>query len=230
MDAQKVSKRIIDKIQKCVALGQSPNENEAHLAMEQAHRLLVKYNLTMDDIIDTSKSIGSIIIDQGKRQVVWKQNLFSGLSYNNYCQPLITRIGSGYTYSVIGKEYNAIIVSMMYEYIIQAITKLSTKYDGNRKQKNSYRMGLSVGVVSRIEQLRQQEQEQGLDVEGEFTTALVVRNLYDKEHAEITEWLNKAYNGLQTKRIKHNGTIDGFSFMQGRIDSEKINLNKQIGQ
>ena len=41
---------IISKIQKCFALAESPNENEAAVAADMAQRLLDKYNLTMVDL------------------------------------------------------------------------------------------------------------------------------------------------------------------------------------
>ena len=41
---------IIKKIQKCFALAESPNENEAAVAADMAQRLLDKYNLTMVDL------------------------------------------------------------------------------------------------------------------------------------------------------------------------------------
>lgn len=42
--------KIIDKIQKLLALATSPNEHEASLAAEKAHELLIKHNLDLQEI------------------------------------------------------------------------------------------------------------------------------------------------------------------------------------
>lgn len=42
--------RIIQKIKHCLALGQSANENEAALALKQAHAMMSKHNISMSDI------------------------------------------------------------------------------------------------------------------------------------------------------------------------------------
>lgn len=49
MDTQ-LKDKLIQKIQKLIALSASPNEAEAALASERVKELLVKYNLSQTDI------------------------------------------------------------------------------------------------------------------------------------------------------------------------------------
>lgn len=42
--------RIIEKIKRCLALSKSSNENEAAMALRQAHAMMAKYQISMNDI------------------------------------------------------------------------------------------------------------------------------------------------------------------------------------
>ena len=45
-----VNQRILEKIKRCLALSKSSNENEAATALRQAHAMMEKYNVGIDDI------------------------------------------------------------------------------------------------------------------------------------------------------------------------------------
>lgn len=47
--------KIIDKIKKCLALGNSPNANEASVAKRQAKMLMLKHGISMDEVFSSPK-------------------------------------------------------------------------------------------------------------------------------------------------------------------------------
>ena len=72
------------KIKKLFQLSNSPNENEAALALERAQKLMEEYNLTMSEVEGVKDAGSNDIIDEkynekAKRFKKWETVLFGGV-------------------------------------------------------------------------------------------------------------------------------------------------------
>lgn len=235
---EKIRQSITEKIQKCLALGQSPNENEAKLAVENANKLLLKYNLTLADITineDGEVEIGENIAGEGNRASLWKTNLLTAIAENNYCKLLMRRWRGSkhrsgrYAYVLIGKEHNILTVKSMNEYLVEAVDKLSRKFSGRgARAKNSYKVGMTHGLADRMLEIRKNSEKQGVDIDGTHTTALVVKNLHDKELNAINKWLDNKYGRTLKSSSTSKSNVDPGAYFSGINDSKNVSLNKQI--
>jgi hypothetical protein len=232
---------IIDKIKKLLALSKSSNENEAILAYQRAQELLIKYNISLDDI-QVDIDIKEEIVWTGDELEEWKFTLYSIIAYCNYCQ-LLLRIfnNKSYNYTLVGKIHNIIIVKEMYQYLINTIEKISnekivllnTHHEKNglmltSKACESIKIGIVKGLSNRLLHQKQQMEKNGIkkDYSTEPTTAIIISNLYNQEDEKITQYLKSKYDTL--KQVAP--TLDNIPqfVAEGEKESKKIRLNKQI--
>lgn len=84
--------KVIDKVRKLLALGSSPNENEAAAAVAKAQELLAAYDLSMESIQDlkadkrTAVTKGAAVVSttEGKPDG-WKADLFEAIASTSDC-------------------------------------------------------------------------------------------------------------------------------------------------
>lgn len=113
---------LIGKIQKLMAMEGSTNANEAAVASAKVSELLMRYNLTMDQVeqaLPADKHQGveeqAFFIDPDKEHNIssrheWEINLVSTLANNNMCRALFTKS----KFYLIGKPHNIEVVKFLY--------------------------------------------------------------------------------------------------------------------
>ena len=177
-----VSKNIIEKIQKLLALGgNNPNENEATNATRMAMDLLAKYNLSMSEIVATEQEdVSHEDFKPGGRSFpTWKTILLHAICKSHFCN-LILRPGTG-TYIIVGKETNRETAKMMFTYLCNVIDFETKDYlksnNFDRSQGKTYGNEFRNGMVKRLEQ-RFVEKQQEI-VREQQGNALIVVNPYD---------------------------------------------------
>lgn len=237
-----VSAEIIEKIQKLLALGQSPNENEAKLAVSRAQELLLKYNLKMSEVTNdgTTIPVEEQVVDQMGHIANWKLNLLNSIAPHNFCTVLLRTEtkGSNVRYCLIGKTYNIDIVNSMYQYLIDAIERLArtevSKEDVREvygrftpRARNSFKLGAAKRIGERLLEIREQEDNNGVDMNGDgHCTALVVRTLREHELQLNENYLNR----LEDRRQKMTHSVYNPDFYDMGYDAgNNISLNKQVG-
>lgn len=125
--------KIIEKIQKLLRLkDKTTSEGEAYAAACGVHRLLTKYNLSMEDIPQEDNE------QQAKLKIkktdffsyssiygVWKRNLLANICHYNFCKCLCN------TYSkevrIVGEEQNVAIVRQLYDYLSTVFLRLANE-------------------------------------------------------------------------------------------------------
>ncbi|OQA66346.1 MAG: hypothetical protein BWY36_00910 [Candidatus Diapherotrites archaeon ADurb.Bin253] len=224
--AQVDKKAIFAQIQKLLALGTSPNENEAKLATAKANALLLKYNLSIDDVEDVKMGSGITqrkhAID-GKRVAHWKSGLMNVVCESNYCRVLIsTEYNGSKNFIIIGKKVNINITEQMYVYLYETIERLSKNYGRGVTEKNSYRLGMVQGIYEVLKAQKQQQEKNGI----EECTALMVVNFEKENNNAIQKYINEEIGRVRKTTQKNN--INGNAYGEGVRDGRNVNLNKQI--
>lgn len=227
MTKQVDKKAILSQIQKLLALGTSPNENEAKSAMAKANALLMKYNLTEDDLYDVKTGKGMVQkvhkLD-GKKIAHWKSGLMNVVCGANFCRVLMsTNVYGEKSFIIIGTKINVEIAETMYIYLYETVERLSKTYGKGITEKNSYRLGFVSGVASILKEQKAQQEQNGV----EECTALMVVN-FEKENNKALDKFIADEIGRVRKTTQSNNRIDGGAYGAGHQAGRNVNLNKQI--
>lgn len=224
--------KIINQIKKLLALADSANEHEASLAAGKAQELMMRYNLTLSSIGESSEediSISETTLDEWGRHISWRSILITGVSRSNYCDAILVTAKGMQAVKLIGRSTNASIATSMYEYLAKTIDRLALQADGNRGYKNSFRLGCASRIAQRL--LDQMEAQRKDGVAGTSTTdgvsAIVVKAMTDKLLAEVKDYMRSNYPRMRSANRATVSSSDGFA--AGKAAGDRVSLNKQVG-
>jgi hypothetical protein len=221
-----VSKSIIEKIQKLLALGgDNPNENEATSATRMAMELLAKYNLSMTEVqdVDTEEISHEDYKPFGKSFPTWKSMLFDAICETNFCK-LVIRPGTG-NYIIIGKDTNRATSKMMFIYFCNVVdfeTKeyLKSNYFNRSEGKtfgNSFRLGMCKRLVTRLLEKKQ-------EIIRENTEKGIVRvDPYALAKNQNKDYMYKNFQIGASKSTNHNP--NSYAFSAGYSVGGKVSLH-----
>jgi hypothetical protein len=197
---------VIRKIQKLLALGQSPNEAEAALAMARAQELLAKHNLEFAVVTATAVAGGTVAPAEEKRekakvsrsaQYRWQRDMWAAIAEANFCWHWITDVFEGKRgvgrmskvpvkrHMILGRESNVIAVRLMGEYLEDTMERLLPFPNSERMSRaaNSWKSGCAERLVERIQlQAEQRKADSDACKPTGATTALVLRDVYTSEY------------------------------------------------
>ena len=156
-----VSRNILEKIRKLLALAESSNEHESALAMEMAGRLLKRYNVQHTYENEKNIYVYSIINKKRKRiegyqrriiLILKKYFYIDALSSNLY-DPLSNETHK--TFEIFGKKENVEIAEYCYHFLEKKLSSLwqqnCESFNGNKRiAKKSYYLGLLQGVSDKL--------------------------------------------------------------------------------
>ena len=117
--------KVIDLIQKCLKLSDSPNENEAEAALAKAQELLEKYNLTMEQVkLEEDGSPCPELISQDIQvgSSTWRKYLLFYIAKNNFCDIILGQ--SGYVH-LLGRTPNVAAVIEMTNWIMPQLDRMA---------------------------------------------------------------------------------------------------------
>ena len=222
---------IINKIQKLLSLANSHNENEAKAAMNMANILLLKHNLSIQQIethIDEQKTqYQTKNVKEGLSTLRFHQKLIADLLQNHFfvkiiiiSKPIISALKPKYskTIQLIGTKENCEIASYIFAYLDKAYpelwkTYLNNNQDANNRQKNSYYHGLTKGIKTMLEATKWKvEEEMGLIL---------------TEDANLLELVKQKTTGKYGAR-SNSCNVDSKVYNDGIDDGANITLKKPI--
>lgn len=154
--------RVIEKIQKLLALAQSDNVNEAATAAAQAQRLMTKHQLEMADLEAATPGatdpIADEAIEQDKSFIPWKASLAAGVArangcatYNQHLYDAKRQVAVVTRY--VGPKSSLDTVAYMYRYLVREIDRLAAAARGpdvDRTWLRDFRLGAVAEVTTRL--------------------------------------------------------------------------------
>ena len=179
--------KVIEKIKLLLALSNSPNEAEAKSALNKAHELLVRYNMTLQEVKDMTDA-----------EKMVKETLFDGSrsrGYNKWRTQLVLILGKHFLVlpvrdcfytenyrkaarmEVRGRETNVAMFKYALNYLITVYESLSKDFLEKEKEKfpgvkvprkylrnvrNSYCFGLNISFANSLLAQQKIEEEKGL--------------------------------------------------------------------
>lgn len=115
--------KIVEKIQKLLALSESVNEYEAQLSMLKAQELLAKYKLSLREVKDFkvyNSSIKEKISTVSFTKAKWKAKL-AGLIADNFGCYHYYKTRRNHTIAFFGREEDIAICNIVLEYAVDCI-------------------------------------------------------------------------------------------------------------
>jgi hypothetical protein len=222
--------KIIEKIRKCLALATSPNENEAQRAAQKAHELLIRYNLSMQQVEHVKSEYEEKKVDEKIfRKAVEKYvdsiliNYFFVKVYN-YRTPnakwgMDRDKASWYNTNtvILGTKGNVEIAHYVRMYLVNTFQDLWKDYKRRTsappREEQSYYMGLYKGLTEKLRsQTSRIETEMGLvvipDPELEARVA-EMKNQKERRPDLYSESLSAGYEDGKKIEIKRGITSEG---------------------
>jgi hypothetical protein len=156
-----VSRNIIEKIRKLLALAKSSNEHESALAMEMAGRLLKRYNVQHHYENGQTNYVYSIINKKRKRIEGYQRRIILILKKYFYVDALVSSLydplsnETHKTFEIFGKKENVEIAEYCYHFLEEKLSSLwrqnRASFNGNKRiAKKSYYLGLLQGFSDKL--------------------------------------------------------------------------------
>lgn len=222
-----VNNSLLEKINKLLALANSPNENEAALAAEKATELLTKYNLTIADLgPGEEEDVTTGTVETTRRYVAWKMLILAGIATANGCRAMRSKNNGNMT--LIGMQTNITVSQRLYEYLTKAVERLAKRHKGKgRAFLHAFRVGCATRLRHRLEKRRKDMEQEGIagNSESSPTPAIVVRSMFEKNDLAIEEYLINEGFKVKTQRAEQVSSEQGY--FSGYKAGDRINLNQE---
>lgn len=223
--------KVIDKIEKLLALSSSSNENEARAAMMKAQELMAKYEIKREQLKDREQEERRIVnFSSVSFRDEWIHMVSGVIAENFRCRRIaVSRVGSGGAFRIrfYGYEEDAEICINIFNYAVKVIRKrfmvLRAIYAeagrafGNDEKMN-YVLGFCHGLEKNFEEQKAQSQS--------FALALVTPKAVN-EYVDSIPGLETGtgYKDFKQNRehtlLQRTGYVDGKTFRNAG-DKERI--------
>ncbi len=165
---------VIRKIQAALKLADgTTNEGEMQAALQAAHRLLEKYNLSMTDV-ELKRDIEEMVTvsaEEFTRTYRWIWDITKAIDL--LCNTESFRTGGGWSFKMhfCGTQTDVAAATSMFSFLYETIQKMgkAAKYPGI-KERNSYCNGVGCRVRQRAHEFNRNQLQQP---EGQTTYAIV---------------------------------------------------------
>jgi len=233
------SENIIEKIQKLLALGESPNIHEAELAMAKAAELMKRHNLEMADLL-AQVTASDMICDREymeNRRKTWISTLafacarlFDGslvrLTTMHHCRP-------GNCHAWVGTRDNVLAAKLLFQYLLRSWESIA-KHDfaEHRKERkeagrthtgrgtfrNAHGTGFAHAIATRVDEILKERKAEMNGTPGALVPVNMAVAVKDKIREEF---------GRTTRSNARRSTGTGYN--AGHNAGSGISLNGAIG-
>jgi len=212
-----VGRKFIDKVEKLLALAQSPNENEATLAMQKANELIEKYNLSFF-AAGEKREFGYAIINRKRKQIesyqrhicrILQDFFFVRVIMSSLYDPITDQYHK--TIELLGAKENVAIGEYCYFFLENKLVSLwrynRHKFKGNaRTERNSYFLGLLAGFYNKLQNHQDNMMEESVDIHAKALILTAEREIDDYVSGRFPR-LEKV--SRRTAKIYRNTYSDG---------------------
>lgn len=237
MEAHEIPTRVIERVQKMLALANdsAASESERDNAMRGVHAILRKYNLdmvTVDSHTPESRAARRAMADTTHITPVfygrpWARSVCGSVAELFFCRYLSSSIRGKKTakHYFIGRLANATTASLLAEFLVNGIMKEGRAAQRAVNGGNDYFRSFGWGAAARIEQRVQDELRKARQAQDSESRALVVILSEEEEN-------NNLYVQRTFKRVHKGRRAPGFGsaagFVAGTAHGSGVNLNRQV--
>lgn len=171
---EQVAPSVIDRIQKLLALSESPNQHEAALAFRRASDLLLKHNLTRADVRDGGGhgpvGVGLLEVTAPAQHRRWGAVLVVAIAEHCFCRALGTPRG----FVFIGTPENCAAAKAMFAWLCRQMAQFcgygAPKSLGRGQRalrwRNNFCLGAAFAISRRLETARAEQMRDAAQAPG----------------------------------------------------------------
>ncbi|XCN71484.1 MAG: DUF2786 domain-containing protein [Candidatus Electrothrix aestuarii] len=245
-------RKIIQRVNKLLALAGSENEHEAALAMQRATELLHRHNLHILHTASQEQSAACVrlTIRTGKKQVAsWQRAICRILTDYFFVEVIFSSLYDAQrrdnykTIELLGRSENVPVAEHCYYFLLQQLESLwqrnRQKWQGGnrntRTAKNSYYLGLLHGFAQKLaeqrasqhaDNLRQMSEGENMG-QGEMNEAL--GTLCVQEDNQVQAFVGFHFPRLQTRSVR-SLRIHQQPYEEALITGKKIILHQSLAE
>ena len=230
------AQKMLRKVEKLMALGQSNNEAEAQAASRKANYLLNKYNLQRINTGDDDPNIKYITICHKKKRIESIQKALLSVLRDYYYVNCLT--SSTYhapddavykSIVLIGREEALIVAEYVYHFLLdtgqtlwQAFRK---KHSAKRSQKVSFDMGFTAGIRDNHELMFDDSK---IKINGDLSLPVkVTQALMAQNHEANRKEESRLFPKLTQGRYGRHQSSSG-AFQEGFKNGKNTHINKGV--
>lgn len=190
---------LIEKLQKILALTDSPVEGEAQAAAAMIQKMLTKHGLSMADLEKKGAAAPGIKEqghDLGKAAFTWKLDLAEAIADHYFCYSIVRR--GAKTVTFVGRPENVESLQMLYAWLINQIKRIASeerKKQAEHVDPLRWQVNFGIGAVERLSTRLKEQGDRDVDADA---MALVVHH-----RTEISDYLEERFgyrkDGKRTK-------------------------------
>jgi len=228
-------RKMLDKIEKLLALAQSHNEHESLLAMEKANRLIEKYNIRRVELSQKAH-YDFIIINHKKKRIENYQRKICTILANHFFVKVILsnsydalQCCSHKTIEIFGTTENVLIAHYVYDFLLGQMdflwNQFRKKNNTSGRQKRSYWLGVLDGFAKKLSSKKQMSSDKNtIALQGKKNLSVM---LCDQDQA-LGLFIEQRYPRL-TRRTYASAKVHMKEYEAGHKDGKKLRLSKGVG-
>jgi hypothetical protein len=228
--------KIIEKVRKLLELaGNNPNENEAAAAIEKAHEILARHNLSMETVEgyqpeekeDDERGMLNTETKYSEKYYKW---LWSAVAEAHFCSMFSLRPNPKMRqtiYTVVGRRVNTVVATQLALYLCQTVKRLANEAALNADRtdhayKNAFIAGCCLRLYHRVLDLKKKAPV------GTTGNALIV--LDNNEQKRNAAFIQAAGINLIQGRKRKASAMDSQGLYDGKQAAEKVSLHQQLNK
>lgn len=207
--------KLLDRVQKLLALAGSPNPHEAALAAGQAARLIALHQLDESELESPVPDadielFSSKPLDASKRLRGWKIALASVLAQVNDCRILVSGPKSGQRHGVkdkerkiwvIGRPFDGMRVFTMYPSMLRWVEFLTMqKLDGaGHRYREDFRRGVVMAMAKSMRDMRLEPWCAAASTNEDSGALVVAQRKSERRGLQVEQWMRERL-GVDTQK------------------------------
>lgn len=206
-----MNQKLIEKIQKLLALAESPNENEARAAAEKANALLIEHNLSMQEVENAQFNYTNDTLHEGKSMMTEFKYIGSIIQKHFFCRVVVSRSRRERktTLLIAGEKTNVEVAKYIWAFLNRTYKDLWDKHKKatglGQSSRQAYFVGLSEGLSEQLTVQRKKIEDD--------------RALVLKRNPELDKFMQKEF-----------GRTGTYSTSSGRQDAEAQAAGREHGK
>ena len=214
-----MNNKIVEKIKKLLSLANSDNQNEAEIASRKANELLVKFNLSMQDVESAENTYEQDSLSAKAKMSLEDKFILPIVGEHFFVRIVKSRRNNVTTVFILGEENNVEVAKYVYDFLSRAFKGLWLSYRQrtgcSNSHKQSYYYGLYQGLDAQLTVTRKAvEQETGL---------VVVKD------GQLEKFVNNIFNNLKKGNYKANCNSQE-ARLAGHEAGKNLKISKSLGE
>ncbi len=213
--------KILQRVQKLLALASPPNVHEAAQAAAQAQRLIEEHRL--QGLLDAKKQEEPVEdardepLATARRIRKWKQVLAGSLASLNGCVTYTHKVGREEQLILVGTASDQAAVRALWDWLCHRVQWLSATHgDGHDKRwHDAFRIGAVQTIIERL-----QATQQELSAELSRSALVVVNSGLARRQDRVAEYAQQTLNLKKVRGIR----VDAQAFDRGREAGGDVKL------